>query len=74
MGMELCSSLLPSQPSRCQLLLTGVAVEKLRFPRNSENLEDRKCLGKSRMSFIGRPDAILFGEFCGKEFFNSHRP
>jgi hypothetical protein len=37
-----------------------VGVEKLRFPQNSENLEDRKCLGKSRTSFIGHPDAILF--------------
>jgi hypothetical protein len=41
-------------------LLSGVAVEKLHFPQNSQNLGDRKCLGKPRTSFVGRPDAILF--------------
>jgi hypothetical protein len=39
--------------------MSVIAVEKLRFPQNSENLEDRKCLGQSRTSFIGHPDAIL---------------
>jgi hypothetical protein len=29
-----------------------VGVEKLRFPQNSENLQDRKCLAKSRTSHI----------------------
>jgi hypothetical protein len=37
-----------------------VAVEKLHFLQNSRNLGDRKCLGKSRKSFVGHPDAILF--------------
>jgi hypothetical protein len=41
-------------------LQTGVAVEKLHFRQNSENLGDRKCLGKPRTSFLGHPDAILF--------------
>jgi hypothetical protein len=43
-----------------QLTLSGVAVEKLHFRQNSENLGDRKCLGKPRTSFLGHPDAILF--------------
>jgi hypothetical protein len=46
--------------TRSQLLLTGVAVEKLHFRQNTENLGDRKCLGKPRTSFLGHPDAILF--------------
>jgi hypothetical protein len=33
---------------------------------------DRKCLGKLRKSFAGHPDAILFCEFRGKEFFSTH--
>jgi hypothetical protein len=37
-----------------------VGVEKVRFSRNSENLGDRKCLGKPRKSFLGHPSAILF--------------
>jgi hypothetical protein len=41
-------------------LLTGVAVEKLHFLQNSNNLGDRKCLGKLRKSFVGHPDTILF--------------
>jgi hypothetical protein len=49
-----------------------VAVEKLHFPQNNEKLGDRKCLGKRRKSFVGHPDAILFREFHGTEFFNSH--
>jgi hypothetical protein len=42
------------------LAKTGVGVEKLRFLQNSQNLGDRKCLGKLRKSFVGHPDAILF--------------
>jgi hypothetical protein len=38
----------------------AVAVEKLHFSQNSQNLRDRKCLGKLRKSFVGHPDAILF--------------
>jgi hypothetical protein len=30
----------------------GVAVEKLHSSQNSNNLGDRKCLGKSRKSFV----------------------
>jgi hypothetical protein len=43
------------------LLVTNrVGVEKLRFPQNSGNLGDRKCLGKPRKACVGHPDAILF--------------
>jgi hypothetical protein len=37
-----------------------VAVEKLHFSQDSENLGDRKCLGKSRKSFVGLPGAKFF--------------
>src|SRR5216683_7993545 len=39
---------------------SGVGVEKSPFPQNSQNLGDRKCLGKPRKSFVGDADAILF--------------
>jgi hypothetical protein len=38
-------------------LQTGVGVEKVHFPQNSQNLGDRKCLGKPRKSFVGLPSA-----------------
>jgi hypothetical protein len=38
----------------------GVAVEKLHFRQNTENLGDRKCPGKPRTAFVGHPDAISF--------------
>jgi hypothetical protein len=37
-----------------------VAVEKLHFLRNSQNLGDIKCSEKLRKSFVGHPNAILF--------------
>jgi hypothetical protein len=40
-------------------LKTGVAVEKVHFPQNTQHLGDGKCLGKPRKSFVGHPDAIL---------------
>src|ERR1035437_6098561 len=43
-----------------QLSKSGVGVEKVRFPQNSKQLGDRKCLGKPRKSFVGHPNAILF--------------
>jgi hypothetical protein len=49
-----------------------VGVEKVHFPQNSQNLGDRKSLGKPRKSFVWHPGAILFRQFPGKEFFNSH--
>jgi hypothetical protein len=60
--------------SDSQLLLTGVAVEKLHFPQNSEKLGDRKCPGKLRESFVGLPSAKFFAQFSEIDFFNTHRP
>ena len=37
-----------------------MGVEKVHFPQNSQDLGDRKCLGKLRKSFVGLSDAILF--------------
>jgi hypothetical protein len=51
----------------------GVAVEKLHFRQNSENLEDRKCLGKPRTSFVGHPDAILFSRISRERVFQQPR-
>src|SRR2546430_16283232 len=51
------------------LAKSGVGVEKVHFPQNSENLGDRKCLGKSRKSFVGHPDAILFLRISQKGVF-----
>jgi hypothetical protein len=50
-------------------MLSGVAVEKLHFPQNSQKLGDRKYLGKPRTSFVGRPDAILFLRISQEEVF-----
>jgi hypothetical protein len=49
-----------------QLLITGVAVEKLHFLQNRRNLGDRKCPGKSRKSFVGLPNAKFFRPFSGE--------
>jgi hypothetical protein len=54
-----------------QLLLIGVAVEKLHFRQNCENLGDRKCLGKPRTSFVGHPDAILFLRISRERLFST---
>jgi hypothetical protein len=37
-----------------------VAVEKLHFRQDSENLGDTKCPGKPRTSFLGLPIAKVF--------------
>jgi hypothetical protein len=50
-----------------------VAVEKLHFPQNSQNLGDRKCLRKSRKSFVGRPRAILFSRISQEGVFQQPR-
>jgi hypothetical protein len=49
-----------------------VGVEKVAFPSKQPKLGDGKCPGDPRKSFIGRPDAIYFYEFLGREFFNTH--
>jgi hypothetical protein len=41
-----------------QLLLTGVAVEKLDISEIREDLGDRKCLTEQRKSFVEHPDAL----------------
>src|ERR1019366_1167045 len=56
-----------------QLLITGMAVEKLHFRQNSEKLGDRKCLGKPRKSFVGHPDAILFSRISREGVFQHPR-
>jgi hypothetical protein len=43
-----------------QLLSTGVAVEKPPLLKKPSQAGGRKCPPKSRMSFVGHPDAILF--------------
>jgi hypothetical protein len=55
-----------------QLTPTDVAVEKLHFPQNSRNLGDRNCPRKTRTSFVGHPDAILFSRISREGVFNSH--
>jgi hypothetical protein len=50
-----------------------VAVEKLHFRQNSENLGDTKCPGKPGTSFVGLSIAKFFSQFSVNEFFNSHR-
>jgi hypothetical protein len=50
-----------------------VGVEKVPFSQNSENLGDRKCLGRSRKSFVGNPDAILFWRISRKGVFQQPR-
>jgi hypothetical protein len=60
---------------RYQLSLTGVGVEKVQFPQNSEILGDGKCLEKprKRKSFVGHPDAILFLPISWKGVFQQPR-
>ena len=55
------------------MLLTGVAVEKVRFSQNRRDFGDRKCLPEARASLVGLPNAKFFEHFSGNEFFNSHR-
>jgi hypothetical protein len=54
-----------------QLSQSGVAVEKLHFLQNSRNLGDRKCLGKSRKSFIGLPNANFFSAIFRQVSFST---
>jgi hypothetical protein len=50
-----------------------VAVEKVQFPQNSENLGDRKCLEKPRKSFVEHPSAILFLRISREGVFQQPR-
>src|ERR1035437_6494954 len=56
-----------------QLSKSGVGVEKVRFPQNSKQLGDRKCLGKPRKSFVGHPNAILFLRISREGVFQQPR-
>ena len=51
------------------MTLTGVAVEKVHFLQNSQNLGDGKCLGKPRKSFVGLPIAKFFRAFSSECVF-----
>jgi hypothetical protein len=51
------------------LLKYPVAVEKLHFSQNGENLGDRKCLPKRRSSFVGLPIAKFFRPVSGERVF-----
>jgi hypothetical protein len=50
-----------------------VGVEKVHFSQNSQNLGDRKCLGKLRKSFVGHPSAILFLRISREGVFQQPR-
>src|ERR1035441_2484468 len=54
-----------------QLLITGMAVEKLHFRQNSEKLGDRKCLGKPRKSFVGLPKCKVFSAIFRRVSFST---
>ncbi len=49
-----------------QLLLEGVAVEKLGFCQNSRNLGDSKCPPNRGSSFVGLPIAKFFLRVFGE--------
>jgi hypothetical protein len=51
-----------------------VGVEKLHFRQNSENLGDRKCLGKPRTSFVGHPSAKFLQPFSDERVFQQPHP
>jgi hypothetical protein len=56
------------------LLKYPVAVEKLHFSQNGENLGDRKCLPKRRSSFVGLPSAKFFGPVLRDRVFQQPLP
>jgi len=51
------------------MLRNPVAVEKLAFSEESQNLIDRKCLGEVEKSFVELPDAKQFLQICGERVF-----
>ncbi len=50
-----------------------VGVEQVHLPQSIQKLEDRKCLGKLRESFVGHPDAFLFLEISQEGVFQQPR-
>jgi len=51
------------------LLQSGVAVAKLHFPQDGQNLGDRKCLEELRTSLVGLPNAKCFRPVSGERVF-----
>jgi hypothetical protein len=51
-----------------------VAVEKLVFPQNGQNLGDRKCPEKLRTSLVGLPNAKFFRPVSGEGVFQQPLP
>jgi hypothetical protein len=50
-----------SHPNEEWLLsITDVPVEKVRFSQNRLKIDDPKCIGDRRRSFIGHPSASIF--------------
>jgi hypothetical protein len=45
---------------------TGVAVEKVHFLKNNNNLGDGKCLIEQRKPFVGLANAKCFRQFSGE--------
>jgi len=56
-----------------QLLLTGVAVEKLQFPPKQPKFGGYKMSRKSQKSFVGHRRAILFLRISGEGVFQQPR-
>jgi hypothetical protein len=54
-------------------VLRPVGVEKVLFSGNSEDLENRKCLGKLRRSFVGLPNAKFCRPFSDEGVFQQPR-
>jgi hypothetical protein len=46
-----------------------VAVEKVRFSQNSQNLRDRKCPRKARSPFVGLPNGKFFPRIFQERVF-----
>ena len=59
--------------SKALVSKSGVGVEKVHFSQNNEELGDRKCLGKSRESFVVHPNAILFSRILREGVFQQPR-
>jgi hypothetical protein len=53
------------------MLRTRVAVEKLAFLEESQNLGDRKSLGEVEKSFVELPDAKQFLRILGERVFST---
>jgi hypothetical protein len=61
---------LPLRSVRCCNI--AWVLKKSVFLKTANNWGGRKCLGKSRKSFVGILTRFYFCKFREKEFFNSH--